>query len=466
MKKGLIFLMGIVSFLGINTVSAEEIYFEYETNINDVKPYIDNIGYDTINKAINEYIKYYNESLSNEYPYYFISLSVLHLSSNDEFHIVLTVFEENDLDYFPRYFDQTFDSSYIIAHPTYSKKFKQYSYNIDSNSIYELDIEYGLSYLSIFDIDLENSYKYYNPYNYYYSNFDFYYRGDLFDDNWNGELLYLYKDDTLYFPLFDNSERYSVYNASSKFIFEPYYLYDNNDSLKEKVYTTINLNDYPYVALSLKDYNTIPESNSSVYTNISVKGQLCITPVYNYGMTERKDILTGTQVQRCSSYYNDFTSTRMYFLKTDVENHAIYYLKAYDTSKENIIKVDTSVFDISYITEDTKDNPYVSISGKQYPTIAYDNLTDTATKSEDEDYISGVSCPVGDFNCYNEYNSENIFTDLFDKPLEMLKSVWSAIISIFDLIAQFIALLPPTMQGFLYFAFGIGIILGVIKILL
>ena len=38
-----------------------------------------------------------------------------------------------------------------------------------------------------------------------------------------------------------------------------------------------------------------------------------------------KDILTGTQVQRCSSYFNEFTTTRMYLLKTDVE--ILYFLQ-------------------------------------------------------------------------------------------------------------------------------------------
>ena len=58
MRKGLIFLLSIVSFLGINKVSAEEIYLEYETNVNTIKPYIDEIGYDKLNNAINENIKY------------------------------------------------------------------------------------------------------------------------------------------------------------------------------------------------------------------------------------------------------------------------------------------------------------------------------------------------------------------------------------------------------------------------
>ena len=74
----------------------------------------------------------------------------------------------------------------------------------------------------------------------------------------------------------------------------------------------------------------------------------------------------------------------------------------------------------------------------------------------------------------NTYNPAPDFTDsmgmdiinLFNKPIEALKSVWNAITSIFNLITEFILLLPPTMQGFLYFSFGITLILGIIKILL
>ena len=124
------------------------------------------------------------------------------------------------------------------------------------------------------------------------------------------------------------------------------------------------------------------------------------------------------------------------------------------------------MFTITYITEETQDTPYVEVNGKNYPTISYDNLTDSATKSEDEDYISGVSCAVGDFNCYNKYNPENIFDTIFSAPLEFLTGIWSSITIVFTLITQFILLLPPVIQTFLYLSFMIAIILGLIKILL
>ena len=186
---------------------------------------------------------------------------------------------------------------------------------------------------------------------------------------------------------------------------------------------------------------------------MQVKGQYCLTPVYNYGMTERKDILTGTQVERCSPYYQDYTPVRTYILDDDLKNNAIYYLKSYDTSKDNYVKVDTYVFDVTLITEEDASNPYVTVNGKSYPTIPYDELTDTATKSEDEDYVSGSS-------------EEFTFSDIFLAPLDYLKEIWGSVGLFFTMIEQFILLLPKPMQGFLFTGFTLAIVLGLIKIIL
>lgn len=435
MRKGfLIFLMGIVSFLGINTVSADTFvisnwYDEFEQYIEDYNQYKENIDY---------MINYWKENYSKDYPYYVI-VERLDGFYADSTKPGFTLGATDDINSFYNNVDLYINADIKIS---YDPDSNEYSYGNLQENPYDLSLRWikDSDFFSEYHVLINNGIYSHNYYNFLIPSYTSKTLGVTIPE------IELTKD-SLYPGLID------LYNGS--------YLSGSMTSYKE-----INLNDFSYVALSLKDYNTIPENNHSVYTNIWVKGQLCITPVYNYGMTERKDVLTGTQVQRCSSYYNDFTSTRMYLLKTDVENHSIYYLKSYDTSKENIVKVDTSVFDISYITEETKDNPYVNITGKQYPTIAYDKLTDTATKSEDEDYISGVTCPVGDFNCYNEYNSENIFDSIFDSPLKILKNIWSSITSVFDIISEFISLLPETMQSFLFLSFMIAIILGLIKIIL
>lgn len=461
MNKGLIFLLGIISFFGINTVSAKEIYLEFSDEFYQIESDINNIGYENINYAINELINYYNENLINNYPYYYIYFFISGLNNN----LIITFNAFTELEYSIHENFWSYSSSLEYRPPTDGNVIElSIEYDKDSNSFLDLETTSGMYSRPIL-LYFSSEKNEYNPYHYYYSNFDLYYKGSLYTED-VPSFPSLEIDDIFYIPIYKDSSKFSSHKSNQDFIFNPFYLFDGNNSLKDETYVSINLNDYSYVALSLKDYNTIPENNSSVYTNLSVKGQLCITPVYNYGQTERKDILTGTQIQGCSQYYNDFTLTRMYILKDDVENHAIYYLKAYDTSKENFVKVDTSKFYITYITEDKKDNPEVLINGKVYPTLSYGSLTDTSTKSEDEGYVPGASCAVGDFNCYNKYNSENIFDEVFSSPLDFLKNIWSSVTSIFNLITEFISLLPPIMQSFLYLSFMVAVAFGLIKLIL
>ena len=56
--------------------------------------------------------------------------------------------------------------------------------------------------------------------------------------------------------------------------------------------TTVNLDDYEYVILNLKDYNQTKAFN----TNLQVKGSIGITPIYNFGQTAKDDIM-GSKVQ-------------------------------------------------------------------------------------------------------------------------------------------------------------------------
>lgn len=222
-------------------------------------------------------------------------------------------------------------------------------------------------------------------------------------------------------------------------------------------YQEVDLNDYAYVALSLKDYSVSQPFTTSIY----VKGQLCATPVYDYGMQEKTSYYSGYQVDRCSPYYSDFTLNRFYILQQDLDNHAIFYLKAYDTEKPNVVKVDTRIFDVTPISQANANNPSVMIDGRSYPTIPYDDLSSTATKSEEEGYISGQVQNVFDVS-----SDSNFITNLFSNPLQALSNVWQSILTMFSLIGSFIGLLPPTLQAFLFTAFSLALIIGIIKILL
>lgn len=228
-------------------------------------------------------------------------------------------------------------------------------------------------------------------------------------------------------------------------------IYKGKDFTNKGNLVEVDLNSYPYIALSLKDYSKTEAFDVNNY----VKGQYCITPVYDYGLKERKEVLSQTQVERCSPYYNDFTLIRTTILKSDLDNHSIYYLKSYDTSKENKVKIDSSVFNIHYITEEEKDNPILNINGTKYSTLPFDKLTDTANKSESEGYVSGATGEI-------KVN----WSDIFTSPLDFIKGIWSSVTQVFIVIGYFISLLPVQLQYFLYISFMLAIILGLLKIIL
>lgn len=446
MKKCLILLIGIVSIFGISTVKADT--FQASSFYNRFDEAVEIL--DTYSDNINQLISMWETNHTSEYPYYAITYYgaldediYIYLVSLKSVNAVLSTRDIQMKDYG---FDRDVGFNYYSY--SYYSKTNSYSDKINSVSMF-YRIEYGYYLLK--------------------SNFiPVFYEGKGAYSQ-DGQVT-RYDFDKISIPSYTSTK----YNIT----FEPFEINLNgylptietlrggSYSPSDNNYVEINLNNYAYVALSLKDYTKEISNSYSEYSNVYVKGQLCATPIYNYGQTEKKDIITGSKTQACSQYYNDYELTRFYILPSDIKNHAIYYLKAYDTSKENLVKVDSKYFDISYITEEDKNNPQVSINGKVYPTLSYDQLTDTSTKSEDEGYISGVSCAVGDFNCYEEYNESNVFKDIFDKPLEALKSVWSAIINVFEIIKWFILLLPPTLQSFLYLSFMIAIILGIIKIVL
>lgn len=227
--------------------------------------------------------------------------------------------------------------------------------------------------------------------------------------------------------------------------------YKGKDFTNKGNLVEVDLNSYPYIALSLKDYSKTEAFDVNNY----VKGQYCITPVYDYGLKERREVLSQTQIERCSPYYDDFTLIRTTILKSDLDNHAIYYLKSYDTSKENKVKIDSSVFNIHYITEEEKDNPILNINGTKYSTLPFDKLTDTANKSESEGYVSGASGEI-----------KVDWSDIFTSPLEFIKGIWSSVTQVFIVIGYFIALLPTTLQYFLYISFMCAVVLGLLKIIL
>lgn len=216
-------------------------------------------------------------------------------------------------------------------------------------------------------------------------------------------------------------------------------------------YTEVNLDNYEYVLLTLKDYN----QTQAFQTNLQVKGQIGITPIYNYGQTS-KDAVTGVQVQdRCNVNYGNYTSYPFYILQTDLQNNVIYAVK--ECSQGSSFKFDNSVFDVTYITAENEESPTVTINGKTYDVIPYDDLPSTATKNEEDNYIPGESGSATD-------------TGGLDSAIAGAQSKLSEIWNTFTYFTSFIGLifssLPSEVHTILLSAFTIMIVLGIIKIFL
>lgn len=211
-------------------------------------------------------------------------------------------------------------------------------------------------------------------------------------------------------------------------------------------YTTVNLDDYYYVLLNLKDYSKKEAFN----TNLQVKGMIGITPIYNYGTISKDDIIGNKVEDRCNLSYDDFTNYRLSILKSDLENNSIYAVKSCEDNSS--FKFDNTIFDITYVTDENKDDPIVTIDGKEYHTIPYDDLPSSATKNEEENYIPGESKPLG-------------FSDIIENVTDILSSFWSSLTSFMSLVTKCFNSLPVEIRAISITTFTIGCILGLIKIL-
>ena len=444
MKKYLLILVGVISLLGISTVKADtytmNTYYSVAYNNSSLDIISDNSS--IIKKMYEDLYEIYAEEQIEDYPYYIISLSKTSTTLTMYFgvyqHPVYIDYYDNWFRFF--YNDENIEDSL----PSYTY---YYEYNISNNSyILPITQEQGIGGRNVAGQLLGYSTNHFVHSYLLYSNFDVKFStfggNDLVINNYlnSGNSLTINGGETI--PTLQDALNLNVISESS--------------------YVEVDLNDYSYVALSLKDY-TVEEE---FYTNVEVLGQYCLTSVYDYGLTEKKDIIHGSKNQACSLYYEDFTPVRTYILESDIENHSIYYLKAYDTTRENKVKVDTSIFNIHYITSENEDNPILNINGRNYTSIPYDELTDSATISEEEGYVSGVICRIGDINCTHDVLGGHSITDIFNKPLEFFKNLIESFVSVFELVTSLIAVLPLPMQWFLYLSFTLAIALGIIKIIL
>lgn len=424
MKKLLMCLTVLLSFVGVNKVSADSFDLihkdsvEYYCNFHYTDyNYLKEAGFDDeIQMIYSLLIEEYNKNYSNDYPFYYIELVVLddgncnQINEADGVYSIIAFF--NMFTEVPTTLvngDVILSSGYNVKNPTFSMP----------------AIHDGYSYLPLF-VGNENIY---NPLKFFISNFDYIHSGHSY--NITGNTVMTINDGDIIKPIFSSENAFQ-------------------DGYKE-----INLNDYAYVALALKDY-----SQDSFTSTVHVKGQYCITPVYDFGLKSYDSITNNRVTNICSPYYENYTPVVTYITSDNLKNNSIYYVKSYDDSKDNYIKVDTNVFDISYINIGEENNPYVSIQGKLYPTIPYDSLPSSATQNTEEGYVPGESVPFDPIG-----TAWDTFEDILDDPIDWIKDMWSAIGSIFSLITTFILLLPPIMRNTLYCCFIIAVSLGLIKLM-
>lgn len=211
-------------------------------------------------------------------------------------------------------------------------------------------------------------------------------------------------------------------------------------------YTIVDLSKYHYVLLNLKDYS----KKEAFSTNLQVKGMIGITPIYNYGTTAKDDVMGNKIEDRCNLSYKDYTDHRLYILKSDLENKAIYAIKGCEDNSS--FKFDNTLFDITYVTDDNIDDPIVTIDGKEYHTIPYNQLPSTATKNEEENYVPGES-------------KELSLSEIADNVTDTLSSVWSSIITFMNLFTKFFNTLPVEIRVISITTFTTACTLGIIKIL-
>ena len=204
--------------------------------------------------------------------------------------------------------------------------------------------------------------------------------------------------------------------------------------------TTVNLDDYEYVILNLKDYNQTKAFN----TNLKVKGMIGITPVYNFGQTE-KDVIT----DRCNLSYKDYTDYRFSILKQDLQNNAVYIVKSCESGSS--FKFDNTIFDVTYVTADNVDDPVVTIGGKDYHTIPFKNLTNSANKNEENNFVPGES----GFS----------LTDVVSNISKYVSSFWDSIVNFMGLVTKFFNTLPIEIKGVAITTFSMACMIALVKFL-
>lgn len=138
------------------------------------------------------------------------------------------------------------------------------------------------------------------------------------------------------------------------------------------------------------------------------------------------------------------------------ENYLPYTTNtAFHFRNSNYVSTSSSI-DVVYLP--LYSNLDLGLSLPQYE-LKNDYVIPTFTSLSTNTYVPNPSDPNSGGNGIH-------IQDMFTNPIQALESVWTSIVGIFNLIGEFIALIPSPLREFLISAFMLAIILGILKILL
>lgn len=408
------FALGLMFFIIPNvnadtfTVTSLEDYSIYSTNK------------DLFEEKSNQLINYYNSNLKDSYNYYFIKYSQIQGTTTKE---DLFLYCTNN-----------------ISFNVYTGNNNSYGYSFQSTNIYYLNnsnVELFASNVNSWDtiFDFSTDLKTINNFNFlYYANFPIIYNLSLIKTSFKN-----YNYDTLKIDTFYNNSSILINEQNGIPLLRDLLQYDSFEDYQDNNnMTTVNLDNYKYVILSLKDYS----KKDAFDTNLQVKGMIGITPVYEYGTVEKNTI-----TDRCNISYDEFTDYRLYVLKDDLVNNSVYYVKACE--KGSSFKFDNTIFNITYVTAETVDDPVITVGGKEYHTIPFDDLNNSANENEEENFIPG--------------ENGSSLTDIIDNATSFTSDIWNAFKSFMSLATKFFNALPQEFKALSITGFTVLITIAVIK---
>lgn len=237
---------------------------------------------------------------------------------------------------------------------------------------------------------------------------------------------------------------FKIYNTDSELINTVSYgselpqLFEWDSFNPNANYTEVNLDNYEYAILTLKDYS----QTEAFETNLQLKGSIGITPVYEFGTIEKE-----TVTDRCNVFYLDYTNYRLYVLKNDLINNAVYYVKS--CKQGSAFKFDNTIFNITYVTTENVDDPVVTFGGSEYHTIPFNKLSNSANANEENNFIAG--------------ESGSSLSGIVDNVSNFTSDIWNAISSFMGLVTKFFNTLPEEFRYLSITSFTVLTVIAIIK---